>query len=87
MHQSLVSILAKQLQMLHRLAHYDLWYINQVVSTQSVNQSQWKHLAVTCDGTTYRLYINGILDGVNSFAGANEGANATDGERPEGGSP
>ena len=53
----------------------DVFYVNTVLSSASVTGGNWTHVAVTYDGTTYRLYINGLPDGVGSFGGADEGAN------------
>lgn len=34
-----------------------------LTSTASINDGGWHHVAVTCDGTTQRIFVDGALDG------------------------
>jgi len=54
---------------------YDVYWQGAVSSPMSVNNGQWTHIAVACNGSTYKLYINGSLAGSAAFGGGNEGAN------------
>ncbi len=38
-----------------------------ITSNASVNTGKWIHVAVVKNGTTYSLYINGVLDGTGSW--------------------
>jgi hypothetical protein len=40
-----------------------------VIGTTAISWGQWHHVAVTYDGTTWRLYLDGLLD-TQSMAGA-----------------
>ena len=57
-----------------RLA-YGLWNVGELHSSAIVRGPDWKHVVVTFDGVTCRLYVNGQPDGSAALAGANEGAN------------
>ncbi len=35
----------------------------------NIAENQWSHVVGTYDGTTLRLYVNGVLQGTNSFSG------------------
>lgn len=35
--------------------------------TYSFEPNKWQHLALTCDGSTYRLYINGVYGGMKEI--------------------
>jgi hypothetical protein len=58
-----------------------------VIGATSVVAGQWYHGAITYDGTTVRVYLNGVLDGsgadalsVNTTNASKVGANTTNGE-------
>jgi len=53
------------------------WYVNgNYQITNTVNDNEWTHLALTFDGTIWRAYKNGIADGTYTGAiGANTGSN------------
>lgn len=51
---------------------WDNFCVNEVHSSVSVRNGQWNHVAVTFDGGTYRIYVNGSLDGTKAFGGAAE---------------
>ena len=51
---------------------FDTYGINEVHSSATVRTGAWVHVAVTYDGTTYRLYVDGVADGVKEFGGGNE---------------
>jgi hypothetical protein len=42
-----------------------------IISTQSLATNTWYHIAVACDTTTTRIYINGSLDNSASVTGLN----------------
>ena len=53
------------------------WYNGTVYSTTAtVNRNTWNHVAVTWDGTSTRLYINGNLERTVSGANAGSGTGA-----------
>ena len=67
----------------HTLAFYvnasgnlvaDVFWQGAANSSSVVNNDQWTHVAVTYDGSTFRLYINGQADGSGSFGAANQSA-------------
>ncbi|NLP57043.1 LamG-like jellyroll fold domain-containing protein [Lutibacter sp. B1] len=41
-----------------------------ITTTNAITNNQWRHLAVTYDGTTATLYIDGISVGNDTFSGA-----------------
>ncbi|MDD4082175.1 MAG: LamG domain-containing protein [Sphaerochaetaceae bacterium] len=53
------------------------WYVNSNYQiTNTVNDNEWTHLALTFDGTIWRAYKNGIADGtytgaIGTFTGSN----------------
>jgi hypothetical protein len=51
---------------------------NQIVSTISVNDGVWHHIAFVRQGTTATLYIDGMVQGSVSTGGVTNVANATD---------
>ena len=54
--------------------NFDNYAINAVFSSTTVRTGAWVHVAVTYDGTTYRLYVDGLADGAAAFAGSDESA-------------
>jgi hypothetical protein len=46
---------------------------NWVRSTSTLNVNTWYHVAVTSDGSRWRLYINGVEDAAVPFSGGNTG--------------
>ncbi|MFM8338061.1 MAG: LamG-like jellyroll fold domain-containing protein, partial [Opitutaceae bacterium] len=53
---------------------YDNYFINACESSAVVRTGAWVHVAMTYDGSTYRLFVNGTADGTGSFTGSNEAA-------------
>jgi len=43
---------------------------NTVNSGISLNQNEWNHVAMTYDGSTFKLYVNGKLDGTTNVSGS-----------------
>ncbi len=42
---------------------------NRLLTTAPIPNRQWTHVVATWDGTTKRVYLNGVLDVTSSFAG------------------
>ncbi len=62
------------------------------ISTRTINDGNWHHIAVTYDlsATTLTMYVDGLLDITNSSAGVNGTQNDFDitlGAEPDGGTP
>jgi hypothetical protein len=55
---------------------FDNFFINEVHSSITVRTGTWTHVVVTYDGSTYRLYVNGVADGEKAFTGSNESGNS-----------
>lgn len=52
------------------------WNNNSIIATHAIGTNRWYHIAVTFDGTNYRLYIDGILE--KTAAGTNPTLNSVD---------
>jgi len=52
------------------------WNNNSITANHAIDMNRWYHIAVTFDGTNYKLYIDGILD--NTATGANPTVNSVD---------
>jgi hypothetical protein len=50
---------------------YDVFFVGAATSTANVRNGQWTHVAMSCDGTTCRFYVNGVADMTTGIA-ANE---------------
>jgi hypothetical protein len=47
----------------------DCWQPSNVVSTSSLPVNQWTHFAVTYDGSTFKLYFNGVCETQTPYTG------------------
>lgn len=52
------------------------WNNNAITATHSIDTDRWYHIALTFDGTTYTLYIDGIVEKTTS--GINPTSNSVD---------
>lgn len=52
------------------------WNNNSIIATHAIDTNRWYHIAVTFDGTNYKLYIDGILD--KTASGVNPTLNSVD---------
>lgn len=52
------------------------WNNTSIVAAHAIDTNRWYHIAVTFDGTNYKLYIDGILDKTTS--GTNPTSNSVD---------
>ncbi|MFM2439128.1 MAG: hypothetical protein RLZ16_125, partial [Bacteroidota bacterium] len=52
------------------------WNTNSITATHAIDTNRWYHIAVTFDGTNYKLYLDGLLD--KTVSGANPTSNSID---------
>ncbi len=52
------------------------WNNNSIIANHTIDINRWYHIGITFDGTTYKLYIDGILEKTSS--GVNPTSNSVD---------
>lgn len=63
------------LRLINNLISFN-WNNNSIIATHVINTNRWFHIAVTFDSTSYKLYIDGILE--NTASGGNPTPNSVD---------
>ena len=52
------------------------WNTNSITATNVIDTNRWYHIGITFDGSTYKLYIDGIVD--KTASGTNPALNSVD---------
>jgi len=63
------------LRLINNLISFN-WNNNSIIATHAIDTNRWYHIAITFDGTNYKLYIDGILD--KTTTGVNPTSNSVD---------